>query len=230
VRWLDTIKEDASELFLVGDVFDFWFEYKRAVPRGFMRFFGKLAELSDAGIKISMFKGNHDMWMFGYFKTELDVEIISDELIIERQGKLLYLHHGDGVGPGDEKYKLLKKVFRSDFCQWMFAMLHPSIGIGLALGWSNKSRLSVKKIERFRGEQQEWLFNYSKELIQLQPFDYCIFGHRHLPLDLKLNEKSRYINLGEWINFNSYAVLENGEISLHYFEKNAVPASSETTM
>ncbi|MBC8053049.1 MAG: UDP-2,3-diacylglucosamine diphosphatase [Sphingobacteriaceae bacterium] len=219
VRWLDSIKEDAAELFLVGDVFDFWFEYKRSVPRGFIRFLGKLAELADAGVKITMFKGNHDMWMFGYLTKEFDVEIISDELAIERQSKKIYLHHGDGLGPGDAKYKILKKFFRSRFCQWMFARLHPNLGIGIALAWSNRSRLSQKKIERFMGEQQEWLVNYSKDVLQKEHYDYFIFGHRHLPLDIRLNEKSRYINLGEWLNFNSYAVLENGELSLRYFEK-----------
>lgn len=218
VRWLDSIKNDAAELFLVGDVFDFWFEYKRAVPRGFIRFLGKLSELSDAGVKITMFKGNHDMWMFGYLTKEINVEIVSDELEIERQGKKLFLHHGDGLGPGDAKYKFLKKFFRSNFCQWLFARLHPNLGIGIALAWSRRSRLSQKKIERFMGEQQEWLVNYSKELLQREHYDYLIFGHRHLPLDITLNQKSRYINLGEWLNFNSYAVLEDGEVYLKYFE------------
>ncbi len=218
VRWLDSIKDDASELFLVGDVFDFWFEYKRAVPRGFIRFLGKLAELSDLGVKITMFKGNHDMWMFGYLTQEFKAEIVSDELIIERQGKKLYLHHGDGLGPGDAKYKFLKKFFRSDFCQWMFARLHPNLGIGIALVWSKRSRLSQKKIERFMGEQQEWLVSYSKEVLSKEHFDYLIFGHRHFPLDIQLNENSRYINLGEWLNFNSYAVMENGKVDLKYFE------------
>ena len=218
VRWLDSIKDDAAELMLVGDVFDFWFEYKRAVPRGFIRFLGKLAELSDLGVKITMFKGNHDMWMFGYLTEELGVKIVSDELIIERNGKKIYLHHGDGLGPGDSKYKILKKFFRSSLCQWLFARLHPNLGIGIALDWSRRSRSSQNHTERFMGEQNEWLAVYSKELLEKEHFDYLIFGHRHLPLDIRLNEKSRYINLGEWLNFNSYAVMENGEVSLKYFE------------
>lgn len=218
VRWLDSIKEDAAELFLVGDVFDFWFEYKRAVPKGFIRFLGKLAELSDLGVKITMFKGNHDMWMFGYLTKEFGVEIISDELIIERNGKKLYIHHGDGLGSGDAKYKFLKKFFRSNFCQWLFARLHPNLGIGIALAWSYRSRLSQQHAEVFKGEQEEWLANYSRDILRNEHFDYFIFGHRHLPLDLKLNENSRYINLGEWLNFNSYAVMEDGEIYLKYFE------------
>lgn len=217
-RWLDSIKNDAAELFLVGDVFDFWFEYKRAVPKGFIRFLGKLAELADAGVKITMFKGNHDMWMFGYLNTELGVTIISDELITERQGKRIFLHHGDGLGPGDAKYKILKKFFRSSLCQWLFARLHPNLGIGIALAWSQHSRSSQNKKEKFLGEQHEWLVNFSNELLQKEHFDYCIFGHRHLPLDIQLGSSSRYINLGEWLNFNSYAVMENGVLDLKYFE------------
>ncbi len=219
VRWLDTIKEDAAELFLVGDVFDFWFEYKHAVPRGFIRFFGKLAQLADLGVKITMFKGNHDMWMFGYLSKEFGVQIVADELVLERHGKKLFIHHGDGLGPGDANYKRLKKFFRSRVCQWLFARLHPNLGIGIALAWSHRSRLSQKKIERFMGEQQEWLITYSKEVLQKQHHDYFIFGHRHLPLDITLAQNSRYVNLGEWINFNSYAVLEDGELYLKYFEK-----------
>lgn len=220
VRWLDSIKGDAAELYLVGDVFDFWFEYKRAVPKGFTRFLGKLAELSDLGVQITMFKGNHDMWMFGYLSREMNVKIISDELVIERNGKKIFLHHGDGLGPGDNKYKILKKIFRSNLCQWLFARLHPNLGIGIALKWSHSSRLSQRKIERFMGEQQEWLVGYSKDKLNVEHFDYFIFGHRHLPLDIELGINSRYLNLGEWINFYSFAVMEGSEISIRYFEKN----------
>ena len=219
VRWLETIKEDASELYLVGDVFDFWFEYRKAVPKGFIRFLGKLSELADAGVKITLFKGNHDMWMFDYFKKELNADIISDDLVLERNGKRIYLHHGDGIGPGDGKYKFLKKFFRSKFCQWLFSFIHPSIGIGIAQAWSQHSRLSQKKEERFVSEESEWLVSYSKEVLQKEHYDYFIFGHRHLPLDIRLENGSRYINLGEWINFNSYAVMEDGNVFLKYFEK-----------
>lgn len=217
VRWLDEIKSEASEIYLIGDVFDFWFEYSAVIPKGFIRFQGKLAELTDAGIKITFFKGNHDMWMFDYFKKELGVQIISDELILERSGKKFYLHHGDGLGPGDSKYKLLKKVFRSNFCQWLFARIHPNLGIGIASRWSMKSRLQNNKKEEFRDISEEWLVSYSKELLQNVHYDYLIFGHRHLPLDIQLGN-SRYINLGEWINFNSYAVFDGENLELKYFE------------
>jgi UDP-2,3-diacylglucosamine hydrolase len=219
VRWLDQIKSDATELFLMGDIFDFWFEYKTVVPKGYIRFLGKLAELADTGIKLYLFKGNHDMWMFDYFVQELGATIISNELVIERQGKKLYLHHGDGLGPGDSKYKLLKKVFRSSLCQWMFERLHPNFGVGIANYWSRHSRLAQKDNQQRKIDEQEWLVSYSKETLQTQFYDYLIFGHRHLPLDIVVGEGSHYINLGEWIHYNSYAVMAEGTVQLEYFEK-----------
>ena len=214
VAWLDYIKSDAAELYLMGDVFDFWFEYATVVPRGYIRFLGKLAELADADVKITLFKGNHDMWMFGYLKNELGARIVNDELIIERSGKTFYLHHGDGLGPGDRTYKILKKIFRSHFCQWLFARLHPNLGIGIAQRWSAHSRLASGGKEKFQGEANEWLAVYAKELLEHQRYDYFIFGHRHLPIDLALPKRSRYINLGEWINYNTYAVFDGSELEL----------------
>ncbi|HTH82040.1 MAG TPA: UDP-2,3-diacylglucosamine diphosphatase [Mucilaginibacter sp.] len=219
VRWLDMIKADAAEVFLMGDIFDFWFEYKTVVPKGYIRFLGKLAELADAGIKIYLFKGNHDMWMFDYFEKELGATIISDELEIERNGKRFYLHHGDGLGPGDESYKLLKKVFRSKVSQWFFARLHPNFGVGVANIWSQKSRIAGENNALRRELEKEWLVIYSRELLQTHFYDYLIFGHRHLPLDIELNDKSHYINLGEWVNYFSYAVFDGDKLSLEYFEK-----------
>src|ERR1700709_2119098 len=154
VRWLDMIKADAAEVFLMGDVFDFWFEYKTVVPKGYIRFLGKLAELADAGIKITLFKGNHDMWMFDYFEKELGATIISNELEIERNGKEFFLHHGDGLGPGDGLYKILKKFFRSKLCQWLFARVHPNFGVGIANYWSQKSRIANQTKTKFN--EQEW--------------------------------------------------------------------------
>jgi UDP-2,3-diacylglucosamine hydrolase len=209
VRWLDMIKADAAEVFLMGDVFDFWFEYKTVIPKGYIRLLGKLAELSDAGIKLYFFKGNHDMWMFDYFEIELGAAIISNELVIERAGKKFYLHHGDGLGPGDEMYKMLKKIFRSGLCQ---------LGIGIANYWSRGSRISnSKKIDPKPGEQ-EWLVSYSRDLLQTSYYDYLIFGHRHLPLDIRLNENSRYINLGEWVFNSHYAVFDGKDVRLEKFD------------
>ena len=214
VNWLDSIKTDAAELYLMGDIFDFWFEYATVVPKGYIRFLGKLAELADSGVKITLFKGNHDMWMFGYLKQQLGATIIDDELVIERSGKTFYLHHGDGLGPGDKKYKFLKKIFRSRLCQWFFARLHPNLGIGIAQRWSAHSRISSGGKEKFEGEDKEWLVIYAKKVLQKQHCNYFIFGHRHLPLDIELPNGSRYINLGEWINYDTYAVFDGEKLEL----------------
>jgi len=218
VSWLEEIRKDASEIYLIGDVFDFWFEYSAVIPKGFIRFQGKLAELADSGIKITMFKGNHDMWMFDYFVKELGIQIVSDELVLERNGKKFYLHHGDGLGPGDSKYKILKKIFRSGFCQWLFARIHPNLGVGIAKKWSKHSRLQSNQKEEFQDLDKEWLVSYCKELLMKEQFDFLIFGHRHLPLDVRLGD-SRYINLGEWMNFNSYAVFDGHNLELKYFKR-----------
>ncbi len=218
IRWLNEVKADAAELFLMGDVFDFWFEYKTVVPKGYIRFLGKLAELSDAGIKLFMFKGNHDMWMFDYFVNEFGVTIISDELEITRSGKTFYLHHGDGLGPGDAFYKVLKRFFRSNFCQWLFARIHPNLGVGIANYWSTKSRKSQKKAAEYVKKEQEWLIIYSNELITSREIDYLIFGHRHIPMDVELANNSHYINLGEWLFYKSYAVFDGETVTLKYFE------------
>lgn len=214
VAWLDFIKGDAKALYLMGDVFDFWFEYATAVPKGYIRFLGKLAELADAGVQITFFKGNHDMWMFGYLVEELGAQIVSDELTLELDGKKFYLHHGDGLGDGDKSYKLLKKVFRSPVCQWLFARLHPNLGIGIARRWSKHSRIANDKKEEFLGEDREWLIQYAKSIDQQRPYDYFVFGHRHLPYDHRLSSGSRVINLGEWINFDTYAVWDGQELTL----------------
>jgi len=217
VRWLDVIKADAAEVFLMGDIFDFWFEYKTVVPRGYIRLLGKLAELSDTGVKLYFFKGNHDMWMFDYFVQELNATIISNELVIERGGKKFFLHHGDGLGPGDGLYKSLKKVFRSKLCQWLFARVHPNLGIGIANAWSQKSRIVHAKNTPRMDLQQEWLVVYCREVLKVTYYDYMVFGHRHLPLDIDLDEKSRYINLGEWVNYSTYAVFDDKELKLEHF-------------
>jgi UDP-2,3-diacylglucosamine hydrolase len=214
------IKADAAEVFLMGDIFDFWFEYTTVVPKGYMRLFGKLAELTDAGIKLYMFKGNHDMWMFSYFEKELNATMISNELEIERNGKKFYLHHGDGLGPGDGKYKLLKKFFRSRLCQWLFERIHPNLGVGIANNWSQHSRIVQGHNLVRQNIEQEWLVAFSRDQLKVTYYDYLIFGHRHLPLDVQLDENSRYVNLGEWVNYFSYAVFDGQKLDLKYFEKN----------
>ncbi|WP_316830232.1 UDP-2,3-diacylglucosamine diphosphatase [Pedobacter aquatilis] len=218
VNWLNFITPDCAELFLMGDVFDFWFEYEKVIPKGFIRLQGKLAAMADSRIKIYFFKGNHDMWVRNYFTEEIGMEIISDELIMERNGKKFYLHHGDGLGPGDRKYKLLRKIFRSPLCQWLFARLHPNFGMGIANAWSGNSKKRAGADEAFFGEKYEWLAVYSREILQKEHFDYFIYGHRHLPLDLDLGSGSRYVNTGEWLKYNSYAVFDGTDLKLEYFK------------
>ncbi|MEO6883863.1 MAG: UDP-2,3-diacylglucosamine diphosphatase [Bacteroidia bacterium] len=218
VRWLDEIKHDAEEIFLMGDIFDFWFEYKHAVPKGFVRLLGKIAELSDAGISIHFFTGNHDMWMFDYFPKELNIQMHREAIVKNFNEKIFFLAHGDGLGPGDHGYKFIKKVFASPVSQWLFARLHPNLGIAFAHYWSKKSRIANgEKDEKFHGEKNEWLIIYCKELLEKKFFDYFIFGHRHLPMDIAVGEKSKYINLGEWVNYNSYAVFDGNKLELKYF-------------
>lgn len=219
VRWLDMIKPDAAELFIMGDAFDFWFEYKTVVPKGYIRFLGKLAELADSGVKIYMFKGNHDMWMFDYFTKEFGATIITNELVIDRNGKKFYLHHGDGLGPGDHSYKFLKKFFRSGLCQWLFARVHPNLGVGIANYWSGHSRIANLKIADEILARQEYLVTFCREQLKTEYYDYLVFGHRHKPLDIDMGGKSRYINLGEWVTYYSYAEFDGEHMTLKYFEK-----------
>lgn len=219
VRWLDKVKIDASEIYLMGDIFDFWFEYKYAVPRGYVRLLGKLAEISDNGVKLHYFTGNHDMWVFDYLPSEIGLTIYREPVTRVINNKKFYIGHGDGLGPGDHGYKFIKKVFSNKVCQWLFARLHPNFGIPLALYFSRKSRIATGTTdEKFLGEEKEWLVIYSKEVLSREFYDYLIFGHRHLPLDIKVGEKSRYVNLGEWINYNTYAVFDGTNLLMEKFE------------
>ena len=219
LRWLDEIKTDAEAIYLVGDVFEFWFEYKSVVPKGFVRLLGKLAELRDSGIELYFFTGNHDMWMFDYFEKELNIPTYRAPITREIYGKTFYIGHGDGLGPGDHGYKFIKKVFANPICQWLFERLHPNFGIGLANFWSKKSREANPDEAKFFGPHGEWLIIFANEYLDQAPIDYFVFGHRHLPIDYTLkNGKSRYINLGEWMNFNSYAVFDGEKIELKFFE------------
>lgn len=214
IRWLDQCKQDAKAIFLVGDLFDFWFEYKHTIPKGYTRFLGKLAELSDAGIELHVFVGNHDLWMFGYFERELNAKVYYNPIQVSINNVSLYVGHGDGLGPGDKGYKQLKKIFTNSFFQWCFHWLHPNIGVGLANFWSSKSRAQANNVEQeFLGDK-EWLWQYAKFVESSTHHDYYVFGHRHLPLDLEVGEKSRYINLGEWITQYTYAIFEEGVLKL----------------
>ncbi len=219
VSWLSFVAQDAQQIFLVGDIFDFWFEYKHSIPKGFVRLQGKLAELVDSGIEVNFFIGNHDMWMFDYFEQEIGVKIYRKEQEFELLGTKFFIGHGDGLGPGDKGYKFIKKVFANKFCQWCFARLHPNFGIGMANYWSRKSRGKDKEPQRFLGEDKEWLVAYTKEKSKQVDAKYFIFGHRHLPIEFDLPNGSRYVNLGDWINHRTYAVFDGNELELKKWEQ-----------
>ncbi len=219
VRFLDEIKNATSHIFILGDLFDFWYEYKKVVPKGFVRILGKLAELTDNGIIIKFFVGNHDMWMNGYFEEQLNIEVFHEPHAFEFNGKKFFVGHGDGLGPKDHKYKFIKKIFRNKISKALFGALHPGSGIGLADYFSRKSRASAgTKDEKFLGEHKEWLIIFAKQTLEKEHYDYFIFGHRHFPVDYKLSDTSRYINLGDWIKYNSFAVFDGTDITLKYYE------------
>ncbi|MDB5190642.1 MAG: UDP-2,3-diacylglucosamine diphosphatase [Segetibacter sp.] len=215
VSFLSAIQPTAAAIFIVGDMFDFWYEYKLVVPKGYVRLLGKLAQLTDAGIPVHFFVGNHDMWMRNYFEQELGIPVYFEERKFTFNNKRFFIAHGDGLGPDDNGYKLMKKVFRNRFCQWLFGVLHPSMGIGLANYFSRKSRQKTgSSDEVFLGEDKEWLIIFAKEKLAKEHFDYFIFGHRHLPLDFKLSNTSSYINLGDWIKYFTYAEFDGNIVEL----------------
>ena len=218
VKWLDEVKKDATEIYLLGDIFDFWFEYKTVVPKGFVRLLGKLAEVSDAGIKLNYFTGNHDMWIYDYFSKELNATIYKKPIQKTYGNYKFFIGHGDGLGPDDHGYKFIKKVFSNQFNQWLFARLHPNFGIWMALYFSRKSRIANGNTDEiFLGEEKERLVIYAKEILQKEYFDFFIFGHRHLPLDLKISENSRCLNIGDWVKSFSYIVFDGKNLELKYF-------------
>ncbi|WP_321288596.1 UDP-2,3-diacylglucosamine diphosphatase [uncultured Sunxiuqinia sp.] len=218
VAWLDEIKQDAAALFLLGDIFDYWFEYKEVVPRGFVRTLGKIAEIADSGIPVHFFTGNHDVWVFDYLPSELGVQIHRSEMRISFSGKKFFLAHGDGLDPYDKGYHFLKKLFTNRFLQWMYARIHPNLGISLAHKWSKKSRLTKGMSVPFYGEDKEGLLLFAKSVLEDEEVDYFIFGHRHLLLDLPLGKKSRYINLGDWITHYSYGVFDGEKFELKKYK------------
>jgi UDP-2,3-diacylglucosamine hydrolase len=221
IRWLESIQHNAAMLFLMGDLFDFWFEYKHAVPKGSIRLQGKLAEMSDSGLPVLIFSGNHDMWMRNYFPDELGIPVYHELQSVSINNTLFLLGHGDGLGPGDRKYKVLKKVFRNPLSNWLFSKIHPDLGIGIANAWSKNSRAgNLEKDNQFLGDQ-EWLLSFCREQEKEQHHDYYVFGHRHLPLNLEVTPDSRYINLGEWISHCTYGVFDGQKMVISTFEDEA---------
>jgi len=218
VQWLTEIEKDAKAIYLVGDIFDFWFEYNKVVPKGFVRLLGKIANLTDNGTPVHIFVGNHDLWMRDYLETEIGVSIHHGNIIIQQGSKKILIGHGDGLGDGDYLYKLLRKIFTSKVCQWVFARLHPNFALTLAHMWSKSSRKSGEETN-FISNEKEILFGYCQKQQKLNPVDYYVFGHRHLPLELKLDDKAKYVNTGDWLQHNTYAVLESGNLNLKVYNK-----------
>lgn len=219
VSLLDQARHDASEVFLLGDIFDFWFEYKQVVPRGFTRLLGKIAELTDAGIPVHFFTGNHDIWVFGYLPAELGVIIHRNPITVERFGKKFYLAHGDGLGPGDKGYKLLKLLFTSKFMQWSFARIHPNLAMWLGQKWSYSSRYSKAIFNEFKGESED-LYIHSMEVLKQEHFDYFVYGHRHARALMPLADSEATIAvLGDWIVNYSYGVFDNGNFEILNYNK-----------
>jgi UDP-2,3-diacylglucosamine hydrolase len=217
VRWLDAVSADCRHLFLVGDLFDFWFEYRHVVPRGYVRFLGKLAEMADRGVAIYLFTGNHDMWMFGYLEQQLNAWVFRESIELVFEKKNILVGHGDGLGPGDHTYKFLKRIFENRLCQKLFGALHPGIGFGIARAWSSRSRVANHRDEEFLGDA-EFLWQYSREMQAKRHHDFYIFGHRHLPLDLPVGENSRYLNPGEWIRHCRYLRFDGEQLLMNEWE------------
>ena len=214
VAWLEEVSEDAEVIFLLGDLFDFWFEYKHVVPKGFVRVLGKLAQLRDRGVKIYFFVGNHDLWMDDYFEKELAIPVFRKPKEFIFNDKKFLIGHGDGLGPGDKGFKRMKKVFTNPVAQGLFRWLHPDLGVPLAQYFSVKNKMiSGDEDAEYFGEK-EWLVQYCKRKLESEHYDYFIFGHRHLPLDIKLQENSTYLNLGDWITFYTYGEFDGKDLQL----------------
>lgn len=220
IDWLENIRHDAEIIFLVGDLFDFWYEYKHVVPKGFVRFFGKLAELSDAGIEIVVFLGNRDMWMTDYFQKELNIQTIRRPQTFIFNNKKFYVGHGDGLGADDFGYKILKVIFEGKVPRFLFGrILHPNTGQLIGQIWTKNSWKKKRTAEEFLGEEKEHLVQYSKKIEAKEHHDFYIFGHRHTKVELDISPTSKYINLGDWIWYNSYAVFDGENLQLLSYEK-----------
>jgi UDP-2,3-diacylglucosamine hydrolase len=217
---LTQYSDSVTDIYFVGDVFDFWFEYNTVVPKGYYRFFGLLTQLVDKGIQLHFFKGNHDMWMRDFFTLEFNAKVYSSSITIQLGTKKILVGHGDGLGPGDHKYKLLKLFFSSGLCKFLYRWIHPDIGMAIANYFSQKSRFAQEHVvETYHGHDREWLYIYAKETLVVEHFDYFVFGHRHLPIYTTVeNSSSKYINLGDWLCYDTYAVFENNELSLYQYD------------
>lgn len=220
LQWLNEIEKDCEVLFLLGDLFDFWVEYKYVVPKGFVRILGKIASMQDNGCKIFFFTGNHDLWIKNYFQEELGIAVFHSKQYFLIDNKLFLIAHGDGLGPNDKGYKRMKKLFTNRIAQYFFRALHPDLGMKLGNYFSRKNKLiSGNEDVVFLGEEAEWLIQYAKKKLDNHQINYFVFGHRHLPLKVQLSKKSTYINLGDWIQYFTFAKWNSGKIALIDYKK-----------
>jgi len=223
VDWLDTILPQTKALYLLGDIFDFWYEYKYVVPRGYVRFLAKIAQFTEQNIPVYFFTGNHDIWAFDYFEQEIGMTIVRQAQTLTIANKVFHLAHGDGLGPKDTGFKLLKWLFTNKSAQFVFSRLHPNFALWLGNAWSRKHRNELTPDEiNYKGENQEWLILYAKELLKTEPIDYFLFGHRHIPTNLKIG-KAQYINLGDWITNFSFAVFDGDTLQLKRLNGEIIP-------
>jgi UDP-2,3-diacylglucosamine hydrolase len=217
VKWLDFIKEDAEALYLLGDIFDFWFEYRKVIPRGFTRVLGRLAEIADRGIPVHFFTGNHDLWVFDYLPNEVGLILHRKEYITEIKGKKFLMAHGDGLDPNDKGYLFLKKIFINKKLQWVFARLHPNFSFYLAHRWSETSRLSKNDEKEEFKVKNEGMFKFAQNFLEKEWADYFIFGHRHQMVDMEIEKGARFILLGDWITHFSYGFFDGETFKLNKF-------------
>lgn len=218
VRFLDEVKQKAGAIYMLGDMFDFWFEYRNVVPRGFTRFLGKVSELTDAGVEVHFFTGNHDLWCLDYLERECGMTVHRGALTLEMGDRTFFLAHGDGLGDDDRLFRLLRHVFHNGICQWAFRWLHPDIGVRFGLGWAKSSRLRHGSDTPYKGEGEEPLVQFAKKYLAGHPgIDYFIFGHRHIELELALNRQTRIIVLGDWISQFTYAVFDGEALRLENY-------------
>jgi UDP-2,3-diacylglucosamine hydrolase len=223
VSWLTMVSQDAGEIYLMGDLFDFWFEYKTTVPRGYIRLLGKLAEITDSGIPVHLFRGNHDMWAFGYLQEELNIRLHREPEFTEISGKKFYLAHGDGLGPGDHGYKLIKRIFANRFNQWLFRMIHPDLGITMALFWSRKSRAAAIKMDQQFADRNlrligERITFHSQKIVNEHPdTQYLVYGHYHHPLISLVSGQATQVVLGDWLTHFTYAVFDGNKLEMKVF-------------
>ncbi len=214
-RWLDSIYDKAKEIYLVGDIFDFWFEYNMVIPKGFERIKGKLAQFTDDGIQIHFFPGNHDLWTFGYLEKELGLTVHKKPLVTKINDKVFFIAHGDGLGKIDIKYNILKSIFNNSLCKFLFSLLNPNLGIKIAHYWSRQSRRKGGQFNKV--ELRKNLIEYSKSILKKSHIDFFIFGHIHEPIEIEISKKTKYINLGDWISHFSYVEFQQNNLLFKKF-------------